>query len=561
VKRTMLFAALAVAGLNAHAGALCFVDHMASGADRGSSWSDAYLQLQSALNDTSCKEIWVAKGVYKAGVFDPSETFSVGPNVALYGGFSAGDATREMRDWQLNKTVLSGDVDDDDAVDADGIDQSSSGLLGYNSYHIVTMSDDGTANITANTVLDGFYITGGDASGVPNGIGAGVSCIATGVDAECSPTLRNLVLVGNKAGGGAAISLRGELGGKSSPLIDNAVFRNNVADFGGALESSSYMGRTEPTIARSTFEGNAGRSGGVVNTAQSGGIANPTFTDCVFRDNGGGGGAQDGAAIYTSVYYGSDAHVTLHNVLLQNNISADLGGAVYVYAESASASLAMDNVSAIYNTSRQGGALALDAVDSQISASIINSTFAGNAAHNGAGIFADGQSEGIGSSVTIETKNSTFTQNSAFDDAVPGNGGAIYLGSDGLDGGASSLAAMNSIFYGDKVSAGGSGAEVFVGPFATATINHSVIDGGCPTHATCDHATSADPLLGPLGFYFGSTPVVRPAPTGSATDFGDDATCTLVDQRGIPRTWGRHCDAGSVELRLPSDDVSNPSGF
>jgi hypothetical protein len=45
--------------------ARCYVDHAASGANSGATWTDAYTDLQSALIDTDCTEIWVAQGVYK----------------------------------------------------------------------------------------------------------------------------------------------------------------------------------------------------------------------------------------------------------------------------------------------------------------------------------------------------------------------------------------------------------------------------------------------------------------------------------------------------------------
>src|SRR5690606_25817229 len=38
----------------------CHVDADAGGAGSGASWSDAYVDLQSALHDPSCIEIWVA---------------------------------------------------------------------------------------------------------------------------------------------------------------------------------------------------------------------------------------------------------------------------------------------------------------------------------------------------------------------------------------------------------------------------------------------------------------------------------------------------------------------
>ena len=61
-----LMGAMFVAVPHAQAAARCYVDaSVIGGANDGSSWTDAYSDLQSALADVSCTEIWVAAAIYK----------------------------------------------------------------------------------------------------------------------------------------------------------------------------------------------------------------------------------------------------------------------------------------------------------------------------------------------------------------------------------------------------------------------------------------------------------------------------------------------------------------
>ena len=92
----LLAALLAVAGLRpAHA--QIYVDKDASSGGDGSSWTDAYTDLQTAIdNATSSNEIWVAEGIYKPNGEDDSFTITGAKDgLEVYGGFDATERSEE----------------------------------------------------------------------------------------------------------------------------------------------------------------------------------------------------------------------------------------------------------------------------------------------------------------------------------------------------------------------------------------------------------------------------------------------------------------------------------
>ncbi|MHC4867978.1 MAG: right-handed parallel beta-helix repeat-containing protein, partial [Planctomycetota bacterium] len=104
-----------------------FVDEDATGDNDGTSWGDAYTDLQDALaeaNSTDKDEIWVAEGTYEPNASDRSKSFELVQNVGVYGGFAGTEFARHQRDWGKYETILSGDI---------GTPNSTSD----NSYHVV----------------------------------------------------------------------------------------------------------------------------------------------------------------------------------------------------------------------------------------------------------------------------------------------------------------------------------------------------------------------------------------------------------------------------------------
>jgi hypothetical protein len=179
-------AALLIFPAASHSG-IIFVDSSATGANDGTSWPDAYTDVQMALaSATAPDEIWVAAGTYKpTDGSDRMATFQLVNGVAMYGGFAGTEIIRGQRDWAINETILSGAIGNSIRED--------------NSIHVV--SADG---VDASTILDGFTITAGyaddDSPGTTNGWNGGGLLII-----NCSLTVANSIISNNFAlmrGGG-----------------------------------------------------------------------------------------------------------------------------------------------------------------------------------------------------------------------------------------------------------------------------------------------------------------------------------------------------------------------
>lgn len=108
-------------GQSAHAQHVIYVNASAAGTNDGTSWQNAFNDLQDGLDvataaaDCPC-EVWVAGGVYKPdrGTGDRTMAFELVNDVGLYGGFAGWESRLDQRLPGANETILSGDLDDND---------------------------------------------------------------------------------------------------------------------------------------------------------------------------------------------------------------------------------------------------------------------------------------------------------------------------------------------------------------------------------------------------------------------------------------------------------------
>jgi len=324
-----------------------------AGTDTGTSWPNAYLHLQDALDETNASgstdyEIWVAEGVYypdeeSTGTDhtnnSQNESFLfLYNNVKLYGGFSGGETSLNQRDWETNLTILSGDIDGNDTnTDGNFIAEDWNDISSSNAYHVVVLDGSTNEEITLSTVVDGFTITAGQADegylGTYGQKGGGILCYAAGFPTrgECSSTLRNLTIQGNRGDYGGGVALVTETVGVSNPFLTNiSMIGNLAANSGGGMwstVSSDAAGESSPALVNVRFWENYAISwggGGMYITVHKG-TGNPTLTNVEFynnqTDNYGGG-----MFVYTN-YLGT-IQGTLTNVTFSGN-QADIGGGLY----------------------------------------------------------------------------------------------------------------------------------------------------------------------------------------------------------------------------------------
>jgi len=240
-------------------GTLHYVDASAIGANNGTTWSDAYTDLQSALSSAGAgDQIWVTDGVYSPGSTS-TDSFVLVDGVTMLGGFPSGGGDLSSRDPNpmTNTTELSGEI-------------PPSGTS--RNFHVVT--GDG---LGPETVMDGFRIVGGRASGfdhLDQNKGAGLFLSSCG-----AMELRSLYFGGNQArvfsasddGSGGAIYLR-----QSNPEISDCVMYQNFA--AGKLGRFLAAGPV-PTVA------GRGAGGAIFCEASS-----PVIAGCDFIQNGAIGG-------------------------------------------------------------------------------------------------------------------------------------------------------------------------------------------------------------------------------------------------------------------------------
>lgn len=260
--------------------AIIYVDINASGASDGSSWGDAYTDLQAAIAQAKLLaggyavgevQIWVAAGTYTPGS-DRSDTFTIDAGFHLYGGFNGSETALDQRDYDANLTILSGELGND----------FGDPRTDNNAYHVVT-----THSMAAPARIDGVIIQEGSTEN----------------------------LSGNDDGDDGA-GIYNQYDGQL--ILANVVIQNNAAnDDGGGIRNDGTL-----TIINSTIHNNT--SGGTSDTSGGGGLINTVGSTAViinstFSNNTSG---KNGGAIR------NDGTMTIFGSTLSGNTANESGGAI-----------------------------------------------------------------------------------------------------------------------------------------------------------------------------------------------------------------------------------------
>lgn len=327
--------------LGAYEEQVIYVDAGASGDDDGTSWTNAYNSLESALHAHSGTIILVAGGTYYPTTdADPTDdtdrtsTFDLRDGVAIFGGYNGSNDTLtdpNIRNVNLYPTYLSGDIGAA-STDPDGSD---------NAYHVVY-----AYNVGSSAILSGVTIESGDAEGSGRDAnGGGIICLYS------DPTIQDCTITGNYAellGGGLynyesdptitdctfsfnSVGGPEAMGGAianfdSSPQITSTLFyQNSTGSGGGEIGGAVADFESNTVFINDTFEGNNANSNGGALAIISG--SEDQIINSIFIGNGAGevsSSIAEGGAIYAS-----NSSVSIINSTLTRNYSTDYGGAVY----------------------------------------------------------------------------------------------------------------------------------------------------------------------------------------------------------------------------------------
>ncbi len=244
-----------------------YVDASATGANNGTSWTNAFTSLATALAATRTgTNIWVSRGTYSPG------SFQLQANVALYGGFTNGMSSLVERNPDAYPTVLSG---------------GGPVVLGAPGARLDGFTVTGGNGVNGG----GFYMSGGTIT-VANctfsnnqaTVGGGLHLV--GVHA----TIEGCRIIGNRATGWVGGGIHAEYVYEvPAGVIRNTVFMGNRCEGnpdgksdGGGLSLHSCPYRVE----NCTFYGNVtSRRGGGIKIYQGNGLENYVIKNCILWNN------------------------------------------------------------------------------------------------------------------------------------------------------------------------------------------------------------------------------------------------------------------------------------
>ena len=301
-----------------------------------------------------------------------------------------------------------------------------------------------------------------------------------------------------------------EVRGTFTVSISGVTIRNGkTALKGGGI----YHNNGTLTVTNSAFSGNSGSQDGGGIHHENGTL---TVTNSAFSDNYG----NEGGGIHNN-----NGTLTVTNSAFSDNF-ASYGGGINIFPSGEATVTVTNSTFSDNSTVYRGGGIH----NTYGTLTVTNSTFSGNSVSSGIG---GGVYNDIG---TLTVTNSTLSGNSATK-----GGGGIYNVSTLATTTLKNTIVANSPSGGDCVNVIGT---------LTADAFNIDSDGSCDGATT---KTTAEIALGSLAPNGGPTDTMAPGNSSAAIDAGDNTVCAdtntvnNLDQRGVARPQGTHCDVGAFE--------------
>lgn len=501
MKQFLLFACLSIftLGLNAQV----YVDADATGTGDGTSWANAFTDLDAALQSTvEGDAVWVADGRYVT----PADTsFVINKGISLLGGFNGTETDADDADPATNVTTLSGDVMGDDVA---GTNDS---LTRVDNQRVLFVSDSSSAGSLFTATISGFTIRDGNKDGFPAEGGFVGPFAGAGIFATGQVNITDVIFEDNQADFGSAVCIL-NLNADNS-VLDNITATSNYNKQGAAV----YNRNTDGVVVRnSTFGAASG------DATLSGMILAIDVIDFTIEDSDFANIVTDarGGAIHVE---GTAGTTTVRNVTVDNS-EADLGGAIYlrnfdVYVDddgnNFTGNTVMENVTMTNIASqRWGGAVLLSQVNSVASNITITDVDGLQAGGLGGGLYlqsnadagvvplviswsdiditnVETNSTGGGIFVFVDPDYEVSITNTAITNtSAVGSGGGLYLNGNGRALADQNVAQLDNVSITSAVAnatpAGGGGfggGSIFFAQDvnitnSTFTTNEGALDGG-----------------------------------------------------------------------------------
>jgi predicted outer membrane repeat protein len=313
--------------------------------------------------------------------------------------------------------------------------------------------------------------------------------------------------------------------------------RVTSTDVGGGIRNEGTLTLTDCILSSNTSSG--GNGGGLANSA--GKTAN--VTNCTFSGNtayySGGGIANEGTLVVTNSTFSNNhatqsyggglynhGTATVNNSSFSGNTASDGGGMQNRFARATVTGSAFTG-----NTASSYGGGITNTGDSNTTLTVANSTVANNTTtQRGSGIH--------NYYATATVVNTTIAGNNTTNSGTDFNTGAGLYTYNGT-------ATIKNTISGNNTTA--SANSDCYGTFDATSTTNLATDNTCGSSFT--QVTSVQLALGTLT----GNPAYLPLNAGSAAiDTGNDGVCAAapvnnLDQRGVIRPQGAHCDIGAYE--------------
>ena len=315
-----------------------------TGTGDGSSWTNATTLTTALNNAVAGDQIWV-QGSESGTIYTaPADGFTLKSGVQLYGGFARTEASVDDREtlgkpYQLKyRSVLSGDIDNNDQVDKTSLIFPANQTRGKNATHVLSVNmkpSESNNNNNYPTVVNGFSIGGGQADGT-NEYGGGIYISGDNTGGG-NFRIERCFLVNNyaKQGGAIYVDAKVQNVNNGESLINQCAVYNNAAGERGAVVNAGggiYLAGAA-TVVNSTIFNN--ENGGIRLSGKSR-VVNTT----VARNTGAGIDLLEtatGANVFNTIIWGNTLLSAQNQPQFRNSayheVAGDTNNNVYVATE------------------------------------------------------------------------------------------------------------------------------------------------------------------------------------------------------------------------------------